>query len=185
MTGFEALFAGAGAGAAGGTAAAAGAGTAAAAGAGTAAAAGAGTAAAAGAGTAAAGTSAATYAAYAGAALSALSAYQTGQAGKAAANYNAAVSSAEAGARERAQREEAFRRLGSIRSQLGKSGATSAGTPLLVLADSAANAEIDALNTRYGGSLQSTLYGMQGRNARTAGTIGAGASLLSGYGATR
>ena len=175
MTGFEALFAGAGAGAAGAGTAAAGAG---------AAAAGAGTAAA-GAGAAAAGTSWATYAAYAGAALSAASAYQQGQAQSAAANYNASAAAAEAASRERAQREESWRRRGSLAAQLGKSGATVAGTPLLVLAESAANAEIDALNTRYSGAMQQSLYGATARNARTAGTIGAGASLLTGYGLTR
>ena len=121
----------------------------------------------------------------AGSGLGALSAVQQGRAGQAAANYNAEVAGAEAASRERAQRDEAERRLGSIRSQLGKSGATTAGTPLLVLAESAANAEIDALNTRASGGLQQTLYRSSGRNARTAGTIRAGTSLLAGYGALR
>lgn len=95
------------------------------------------------------------------------------------------MAAAEGASRERAQREESWRRLSSIRSQIGKSGATASGTPLLVLAESAANAEIDALNTRFGSTLQQSLYGMQGRNAKRAGTIGAGASLLTGYGKTR
>lgn len=184
MTGFEALFAGAGAGA--GAGAAAGAGTAAAAGAGTAAAAGGAAAAgAAGAGTAAAATGWGTYAAYAATAISALSAVQQGKAAGDAAEFNAEMAGSEAASRERAQREEAMRRIGSIRSQLGKSGATTAGTPLLVLAESAANAEIDALNTRTNGGLQQALYRSSGRNARTAGTIRAGTSLLAGYGALR
>lgn len=115
----------------------------------------------------------------------ALGAYQNGQAQSQAANYNAAAAASEAASRERAQREEAERRRGSIVAQLGKSGATVAGTPLMVLAESAANAEIDALNTRYGGAMQQSLYGATGRNARRAGAIGAGASLLTGYGLTR
>jgi|GEM_PF-1501973 len=187
MSGFETLFAGLGGAAGGG--AAAGAGTAAAAGAGTAAAAGAGTAAAAGAGAAgaagASGWGLGTYLSAAGTALSTISAIQQGGAAENAAKFNAEQARIEADSKARAVRELGMRRLGSIRAQIGKSGATSAGTPLMILAESAANSEIDALNTEYGGQLQSSIYGMQGRQARRQGNLMAGTSLLSGYGRIR
>lgn len=113
---------------------------------------------------------------------SALSARAEGKAEAAAAQYNAESSRQEAASRERVQRAESMRRLGAIRSQIGKSGATSAGTPLAVLAESAANAEIDALNTRYTGMREQALYGASARNARTMGNLRAGTSLLSGFG---
>ncbi len=129
--------------------------------------------------------SAGTALASAGTALGALGALGQGQASGAAADYNARLAQDEATSKEAAQRADAQRRLSTIRSQIGKSGATSAGTPLLVLADSAANAEIDALNTRYGGTAQSALYRAGGADARRAGTIRAGTSLLTGFGQIR
>jgi hypothetical protein len=50
----------------------------------------------------------------------------------------------------------------------------------MVLAESAANAEIDALNTRYTGARQEALYRASGSNARRQGNLMAGTSLLSG-----
>lgn len=103
-----------------------------------------------------------------------------GQAAQAAAEYNAQAALTEARSREAAQRAESDRRLGTIRANIGKSGATSEGTPLLVLAESAANAEIDALNTRYTGQQRADVYRAGGANARRQGNIMAGTSLLSG-----
>jgi hypothetical protein len=99
-----------------------------------------------------------------------------------AARYNAGMAISEASSRETLIRKSSDRQLGTIRSQIGKSGATGQGTPLMVLAESAANSEIDALNARMSGFNQATLYGMQGANARRAGNLQAGASLLSGIG---
>lgn len=169
MSGFEAFFAGLG------STGAAGAGTAAAAGAGTAAAAGAGTAAAAG-------TSWATYAAAAASVLAANAQIQEGKAAQRAAEMNIDLAKAEAASKERLQRDRARRMISETRASIGKSGATTAGTPLMVLADSAAEAEIDALNTRWGANTQSNIYRATGRNARKASTARAGASLLTGFG---
>lgn len=121
----------------------------------------------------------------AGSVIGALGAIGQGRAASDAANYNARLAEMEAASKERAQRDASQRQLAGIRASLGKSGATSAGTPLLVLADSAANAEIDALNTRYGGALQSSIYRASGADARRAGAIRAGASLLTGFGQIR
>lgn len=97
--------------------------------------------------------------------------------------FNAMMAMEEAESREDLIRRNADRQLGTIRSQLGKSGATAQGTPILALAESASNAEIDALNARFSGMNQATLFNMQARNARRAGNLRAGTSLLSSFGA--
>ena len=112
--------------------------------------------------------------------LAVVGAIQGGKAEGAAADFNAQSAAQEAQARENAQRTAAQRQLGSIRAGVSKSGATMEGTPLAVLSESAANAEIDALNTRYSGQRESALYSARGQNARTAGYLRAGTSLLTG-----
>lgn len=114
--------------------------------------------------------------------ISVIGAIQGGKAESQAAQYNADSARAEAQARENAQRAQAQRQLGMIRANVSKSGATMEGTPLAVLSESAANAEIDALNTRYSGQRESALYSARGQNARTAGYMRAGTSLLSSAG---
>lgn len=121
----------------------------------------------------------------AGTVLGGLGAIGQGRAADKAANYNANLALAEASSKEAAQRAAAQRQISGIRANIGKSGATSAGTPLMVLAESAANAEIDALNTRYGGATQASIYRAGGADARRAGTIRAGTSLLTGFGQIR
>jgi hypothetical protein len=123
-----------------------------------------------------------TVAAVAAAGVTAYSAVQTGKANQAAANFNAESAQQEAEAKARLTREESQRRLGTIRANLGKSGATSAGTPLMVLAESAANGEIDAMNAQYTGDRQVALYRASGTNARRQGNMQAGTSLLSAAG---
>jgi hypothetical protein len=114
--------------------------------------------------------------------LGVIGAIQGGKAEAGAAQYNADAARAEAQSRETAQRAAAQRQLASIRAGVAKSGAMMAGTPLAVLSESAANAEIDALNTRYSGQREAALYESRGRNARTAGYLRAGTSLLSSAG---
>ncbi len=114
--------------------------------------------------------------------IGAVGAIQGGKAEQSAANFNAASAAQEAQARENAQRTAAQRQLGAIRAGVSKSGARMEGTPLAVLSESAANAEIDALNTRYSGQRESALYTARGQNARTAGYLRAGTSLLSSAG---
>ncbi len=105
-----------------------------------------------------------------------------GRAGQQAGEYNAQSALLEGQSRENAQRADAARNQSRIRANIGKSGATSAGTPLMVLAESAANAEIDALNTRYTASRQADVYRAGGANARRQGNIMAGTSLLQAAG---
>lgn len=95
-----------------------------------------------------------------------------------AASYNAQTTQVEADAKETAQRQEIQRRLGSIRAGISKAGVTSEGTPMSVLAESAANAEIDALTTRWSAERGARLYLMQGEAALASGYLRAGTSLL-------
>lgn len=104
---------------------------------------------------------------------------QQGKAEAHGADFNARSAEQEAASKESLIRQQAARQMGTIRSQIGKSGATSAGTPLLVLAESAANAEIDALNAQYTGQRQAALYRAGGQNAKSQARTMAGATLLS------
>jgi hypothetical protein len=112
--------------------------------------------------------------------LSAVGSIRQGQAASAAANYNAQMAERSAGQKEHLQRTQTQRQIGAIRAGIAKSGARTEGTPLMVLAESAANAEIDALNTRYSGQMESSLYRARGANDRRAAYWNAGTSLLTG-----
>lgn len=116
----------------------------------------------------------------AGTAVQTIGAIQQGRSEQAAANYNAQAAQMDAAAKEAAQRNDAARQQGALRASLAKSGASMEGTPLMVMAESAANAELDALNTRITGQRESTLYRMRGSNAATASRWQAGTSLLTG-----
>jgi hypothetical protein len=111
--------------------------------------------------------------------LSALGSIRQGQAASAAANYNAQIAERSAVQKEQIQRTAAQRQIGAIRAGIAKSGARTEGTPLMVLAESAANAEIDALNTRYSGQMEASLSRSRGRNDRRAAYWNAGTSLLT------
>lgn len=96
--------------------------------------------------------------------------------------------------RQRSARQEAvFRRdirrfRGTQRSLLAKGGAKlEEGSPLLLQVETAGQAELEALTIRAGGDITSArlrqraiLTRMAGSSARTAGFVGAGASLLTG-----
>lgn len=115
----------------------------------------------------------------AGSALGVMGALQAGRAEASAANYNAEMARREAESKEALQRQQSSRQIAGIRAGISKSGVTFEGTPLMVLAESAANAEIDALNTRYSGQMESNLYRMRGQAAKTASYYRAGTTLLS------
>lgn len=191
---------GAEAGAAGAGAGAAGAGVGAGVGSGAAVGAGAGAGAAAGTGAATAGgVSTASYvaggAALAGAGLSAYGAKQQGDAAKMAADYNAdamrrSAQSVEAqGAQVASDRLLKARRLEA--SQVATAGAGGvnpfAGSPLAIESETAEFGELDSLRiinnaqrSAWGLQTQAGLTGWEGEQARTAGNINAGATLLGG-----
>ena len=112
--------------------------------------------------------------------LGVFGALQAGQAGQQAAAFNMESARMEGVMREAAQRQQSQRQIASIRAGISKSGVTTEGTPLMVLAESAANAEIDALNTRFSTGRQMELERMRGTQARRAAYWSAGTSLLAG-----
>jgi len=103
-----------------------------------------------------------------------------------AAAYNQQLAQQEASAEEARRRRMAAAQMGAIRSGIAKSGASMEGTPLAVLASSAEQAEMDALNARWEGRISSNLYGMEASAARSRAAaekkalpFAVGSSLLS------
>lgn len=85
------------------------------------------------------------------------------------------------------KRKESERLLGRQRALYGKAGVTLEGSPLLLMAETAAESEMDALMIERGGKLQAqryrseaTLSKMKGAAAQRAGYYGAGSTLLTG-----
>lgn len=107
---------------------------------------------------------------------------QAGQAQSSAAAYNAKMTQMQSKMEIDRIRRQSARHQSALRVNIAKSGVTSEGTPLMVLAESEANAEIDALNTQWSADRQVDLYKMQGKSAKRASQIGAGSSLLAGAG---
>ena len=133
----------------------------------------------------------------AGTAMSAYGQYQEGKAASAEAKYQAQVQERQAKATEqktafeqRRLAEEQSRRKGTLQSQLGASGAvTTAGSPLMIMAEQAGEDDLDQALLGYEGREESTMlrHGaavsrMKAKNAKTAGMIGAGSTLLHGFG---
>ena len=120
--------------------------------------------------------------------------YEQGQAQKKWGSYSAAVAERDAEtARLNAeyeaglQRKETQKLLGRQRALYGKSGVTLEGSPLLMMAETAAEGELDALMIERGGRTQAQGYRseailsrMKGGAAKRAGYYGAGSTLLTG-----
>ena len=88
---------------------------------------------------------------------------------------------------EDAHRQRVKKIISSQRALYGASGVSMEGSPLLVMEDTAAQGELDALAIRYGGEIESarkrsesSLLKMRARDIQTAGYISTGSSLLSG-----
>lgn len=103
-----------------------------------------------------------------------------GQAAAEASKFNAETQRMQGASAEVASRSQASRQIRSIRAGISKSGVTFEGTPTMVLADSAANAEIDALNARWNAARKSSITEFEGRAAQQTARLQAGASLLQG-----
>lgn len=120
---------------------------------------------------------------------------------QAAANYNASIMDQnarierdQANQREEAQRREARQVLGAQRAAFSQAGVGLGGSAADVMAQSAANAELDALTLRYEGEMkarglmasaegeryQGQVAGMNASSARTAGYMNAAGSILGG-----
>lgn len=126
------------------------------------------------------------------AAVTAVGQIRQAQATSAAANYtaqvadrNALVARQQSEADAHRQRAVSARRLGSIRAAYGASGVTMEGTPLDLLEDSAAQAELDAITTRYKGEVaaigyegEAQLARFRAKQARREGNLSAATTLL-------
>lgn len=126
------------------------------------------------------------------AAMSAISQVQQGNAQKSLANYNATVADQQATSTRQwaaynadRQADKARRLNANAEANFAANGMETEGSPLVVLADNAAQAEMDNLAIRGQGEAQASYYnaqaaGMrfQGSLAQRAGYIGAGTTLL-------
>ena len=132
-----------------------------------------------------------------GTAMSAFGQIQQAQSQKAIAEANARLAEQEGEQRQQAYKEEAYklskernRVIGQQRVAFGGAGVSlSSGTPLDVVANTAAEFERDipfaglhADQARRRGEAESEIYRFQGDQAATAGWIGAGSTLLTGFG---
>ena len=101
------------------------------------------------------------------------------------AKRNAKIAAESARIEAEAKRRETRRLLSHQGALYGKAGATFEGSPLLVMEETAAEGELEALLTEYRGVTRSQAYRsqaeadkMRAEQAKTAGWYGAGTSLL-------
>jgi hypothetical protein len=128
--------------------------------------------------------------------MSLFGALSGGQQANSAAKYNAAVANnnaiadrQQAAANAADQQRKARIQIGSMRAGYGASGVGLEGSPMDVLEQSAAMAELDRQNILYGGEVRARGYEstaglelMQGKNAVKGSIFSAGSSLLTGMG---
>lgn len=133
-------------------------------------------------------------AAFVSAAASAVAAVQQGQAAEDAAEAQAdqleregKIAQQSARVEETLQRARTRRLIARQRAVTAAQGTTAEGSPLAIIAETAGEAELDALAIRFSGDLASVrrrseaaASRAEGRAARTAGFIRGGARLLSG-----
>ncbi len=140
---------------------------------------------------------AAPYIALAASGVQAIGALTAGEAQKAQADVEASLAQAQAAQEElrtaeeeKLRRRDARRLIGRQRAGFAGAGViTSAGTPLLVMAETLLEAEEDVEAIRAGGSARASAFRNRavtfrevGKSRQTAGRFRAGASLLSGLG---
>lgn len=133
----------------------------------------------------------------AGIGLQAYGQYQAGEEANAVAKYNQQVKEREAQAAEqeamiqsKKQAQAAARQMSTLRNQLGASGAvTSEGSPLEIIGEQAKQSELENLEIGYQGQQKAAglrqeglMIRRQGKAQRRAARIGAGSTLLTGFG---
>jgi len=100
----------------------------------------------------------------------------------ATAQFNANKATQEAAMQEQQQRYSDQRIISQAKATVGSSGVEMSGSPLDVLAESARQAELNALNIRRAGALEAQGQLIAGKNAQTASRYGAAGTLLTqGY----
>lgn len=131
--------------------------------------------------------------------FSAAGAVTQGADANSAANANAAalgqqahVAQSQAYADEQTQRRQSNQVLGEQAAAIAQAGGGMGGTSAKVAEQSGINAELDALNIRYGGTMkasglmaQAQAEKAQGRSALVQSGFLAGANLLKGYAARK
>jgi len=129
-----------------------------------------------------------------GTAVSAYGQYAQGQSQKKWAAYNAEVAERDAetatkvaGYEANLQRKQTEELLGRQRASYGKAGVTTEGSPLLLMAETAAEGEMEASMIEWGGKTkaqrfrsEAALSRMKGGMFQRAGYYGAGSTLLTG-----
>ena len=116
------------------------------------------------------------------AALSAYGSAQAASAAKKAGISNALSEQAQAKEDERRSRRESALLIGRQRAITAAQGTTLEGSPLLVIEDTAAEAEIEALHIREGGTARAGAALRAGSAASTAMRFQATSTLLGGIG---
>lgn len=103
------------------------------------------------------------------------------------ADQNAGLAIQQAAENERKARAEGAQSLGAGRAAYGASGVTMEGSPTEVLAQGAAQSELNALTIRHAGQVQAVGYRneanlarYEGNAARTTGYVAGAADLLAG-----
>ena len=96
------------------------------------------------------------------------------------ARTQAKIAEMNAARNEAAARRDTIRKLGAMRAAYGKSGVQLSGTPVEVLADTAAEGELDALTERWSGQSESAMLRRRASDTEASGLFGAGTSLLAG-----
>ena len=111
--------------------------------------------------------------------LSVMGSIGQGMAAARAAEYNAALALEQGKAKEAALRRQGKDVLGKMRAGIAKSGVTTEGTPLLVLAESAELSELDALTARWNAETSADLYRQQAKSSYMSIPFNVGTSLLT------
>ena len=120
---------------------------------------------------------------FAGVYMSAMGKYQEGKQAKQAHDYNAEVAEQEAAYKEKESRLRFKRIIGRQLSLYAKAGVDiSTGSPLLIMSQTAAEGELEALNIRYAGENLANMERWYGKRAKRAGKIAAWSTLLAGGG---
>ena len=105
-----------------------------------------------------------------------------GKSEKKAAQQNAALARMQAEEDARRSRRQTDALMGRQRAVVAASGTTMEGSPLLIVQDTAREAEIEVRHILRGGAMQARAYQQAGAAAAQAGFVDAGSTLLSGIG---
>jgi hypothetical protein len=115
-----------------------------------------------------------------GTAISAVGQIKSGNAAEGAAEFNANIALEDAAIKEKQQRYTDQRTLSSGRAIVGASGVQMSGSPLDVMAESARQAELDALIIRRGGQLEAESTRLAGKQQKQASRYSAASTILTG-----